>query len=331
MSIDVAIRMSPCPYLPRHAMQSLALRSNHLCRRLSIRLKSSAATGSKKKEDIILPTKEQLRILAYRAAIPMVGFGFMDNLVMITAGEAIDSTLGVTLGISTMAAAGFGQCCSDVAGNLSGGTVDAAISRMKLQHHGLSEDQLNLKVSRMYKLLGACVGVVTGCLLGMSCLLFIDTDKADRARKAKDLQTIFAHTMTEGKSLFNADRATLFMLDEEKHELWSQIATGAKGIIKVREDEGIAGACLQSGELINIENAYDDERFNQEVDGRTGFTTKSVLAIPLKNETGKCIGVIQMLNKKNEDDKIISFGHDDEKLISMMANHVISFIKIVEG
>jgi len=323
-----------CPVLnlPRHAMQSLALRSSHLLgRRLSIRLKSSVAAGSTKKKDVILPTKEQLRILAYRAAIPMVGFGFMDNIVMITAGEAIDSTLGVTLGISTMAAAGFGQCCSDVAGNLSGGTVDAAVSRMKLQHHGLSEDQLDLKVSRMYKLLGGCVGVVTGCLLGMSCLFFMDTDKADRARKAKELQSIFDHIMTEGKSLFNADRATLFMLDEEKHELWSQIATGSKGIIKVREDEGIAGACLQSGEMINIENAYDDERFNPEVDGRTGFTTKSLLAIPLKNETGKCIGVIQMLNKKNEDDKVVSFGKDDEKLISMMANHVISFIKIVEG
>lgn len=278
----------------------------------------------------MLPTKEELRIVAYRAAIPMVGFGFMDNLVMITAGEAIDSTLGVALGISTMTAAGFGQCCSDVAGNLSGGTVDAAVTRMKLQHHGLSEDQLDLKVSRMYKLLGACVGVVTGCLLGMSCLLFIDTDKADRARKAKELQSIFDHIMTDGRALFNADRATLFMLDEEKHELWSQIATGTKGIIKIRDDEGIAGACLQSGEIINIENAYEDERFNQKVDGVTGFTTKSVLAVPVKNETGKFIGVIQMLNKKNADDEVTSFGVDDEKLISMMANHVTSFIKIVQ-
>lgn len=294
-------------------------------------MKSSVAEVPKNKEDIILPTKEQLRIVAYRAAIPMVGFGFMDNLVMITAGEAIDSTLGVALGISTMTAAGFGQCCSDVAGNLSGGTVDAAVTRMKLQHHGLTEDQLDLKVSRMYKLLGACVGVVTGCLLGMSCLLFMDTDKADRARKAKELQSIFDHIMTEGKALFNADRATLFMLDDEKHELWSQIATGTKGIIKIREDEGIAGACLQSGELINIDNAYEDERFNQKVDGVTGFTTKSILAVPVQNETGKLIGVIQMLNKKSADDKVTSFGVDDEKLIRMMANHVTSFIKIVDG
>ena len=117
------------------------------------------------------PTMEQLRILALRSAIPMVGFGIMDNLVMITAGEAIDSTIGVSLGISTMAAAGFGQCCSDVAGVTSGGIVDSAVSKLNLRHHGLTEAQLDTRISRTAKTFGACVGVLTGCLLGMSCLL----------------------------------------------------------------------------------------------------------------------------------------------------------------
>ena len=67
-----------------------------------------------------------LRLIEYHTHIQMIGFGFMDNLVMITAGEAIDSTFGATLGISTLMAAGFGQCISDVAGNVSGGAVDAA-------------------------------------------------------------------------------------------------------------------------------------------------------------------------------------------------------------
>ena len=307
-------------------------KNDYLMRRLlnTRRLKSSIAAATNENVPQ-MPTRDQLRIVAYRAAIPMIGFGFVDNLVMITAGDAIDSTLGVALGISTMTAAGLGQCCSDVAGNLSGGSVDAVVTRMKLQHHGLTENQLDLKISRMYKVFGACVGVVTGCLLGMSCLLFIDTDKADRARRGKELESIFNHIMTEGKTLFKAERATLFMLDQEKHELWSQIATGAKGIIKIPEDKGIAGAALQSGEIVNIENVYNDKRFNPDVDGETGFTTKSILAIPVKSEDGQCIGVIEMLNKRDKDDKIISFGVDDEKLIRMMANHVTSFIKIVEG
>jgi hypothetical protein len=101
----------------------------------------------------------------------MVGFGIMDNVVMITAGEAIDSTVGVALGISTMAAAGFGQCFSDVAGLTSGGLVDAAVSKLKLPHHGLTPAQLDSKKARLVSTLGACVGVVTGCLLGMSVLM----------------------------------------------------------------------------------------------------------------------------------------------------------------
>ena len=62
----------------------------------------------------------QLRRHALTAAIPMVGFGFMDNLVMIQAGEAIDSTLGVTFAMSTLTAAAYGQVISDVSGVLSG-------------------------------------------------------------------------------------------------------------------------------------------------------------------------------------------------------------------
>ena len=261
----------------------------------------------------------------------MVGFGFMDNLVMITAGEAIDSTFGATLGISTLMAAGFGQCCSDVAGNVSGGAVDAAVSKLRLPHHGLKEEQLEMKVSRMYSIFGACVGVVTGCLLGMSCLLFMDTDRADRARRAKELKSIFESVMGEGKSLFKAERATLFMLDEEAGELWSQVATGTKGIIKVNSNEGIVGACVQSGDLINIADAYKDDRFDPDVDQVTGFRTKSVLAAPVRNDAGKIIGVMQMLNKKNDDGTDGVFGPCEEQLARLMSSHVKSFIQIVEG
>merc|ERR1711862_1003490 len=90
-----------------------------------------------------VPTTRQLRIVVLRAAIPMVGFGFMDNLVMITAGDAIDAHFGHTLAISTMAAAGYGQCVSDVAGITSGGLVDATVAKLRLPTHKLSQSQLD--------------------------------------------------------------------------------------------------------------------------------------------------------------------------------------------
>ena len=235
----------------------------------------------------------------------------------------------VALGISTMTAAGFGQCFSDVAGNISGGTVDAAVARLNLPHHHLTEAQLDMRQTRIWKTLGACVGVVTGCLLGMSCLLFMDTDAADRAKRAKELETIFKHVMNDGKQLFGAERASLFMLDEEKGELWSQVATDTKDIIKLGSDEGIIGACVTSGELINISDAYQDDRFNSKHDKQASFHTKSVLAMPIKNED-KVIGGIQMINKKQKDDgKVIDFTKDDERLATMMAAHVTSFISII--
>ena len=164
----------------------------------------SMAHGAASTVVVEAPTSRQLRIVALRSAIPMVGFGFMDNLVMIQAGEAIDMSIGVSFGLSTMTAAGFGQCVSDVAGFTCGGMVDAAVTKMRLPHHNLTLEQLDLKSSRAWHTFGGCVGVVTGCLMGMSCLLFMDTDKADRAKKAKELQSIFESVLVEGHTLIDA-------------------------------------------------------------------------------------------------------------------------------
>lgn len=195
----------------------------------------------------------------------------------------------------------------------------------------MNENQLEMRVSRLYSIFGACVGVVTGCLLGMSCLLFMDTDRADRARKAKELQSIFESVMKEGRVLFNAERATLFMLDEANSELWSQVATGTKGIIKIKSDHGIVGACVKSGEMINVPDAHEDDRFDKTVDEKTGFRTKSMLTAPIRNDEGKVIGAIQLLNKKDENGNDSLFGQCEEQLAKLMASHVKSFIEIVEA
>jgi hypothetical protein len=67
------------------------------------------------------PTDTQLKHLFYRSALPFVGFGFLDNAIMICAGDMIESTLGATLCLSTMAAAGLGNLVSDIAGLGAGG------------------------------------------------------------------------------------------------------------------------------------------------------------------------------------------------------------------
>ena len=121
-------------------------------------------------------------------AVPMVGFGVMDNLVMIQAGEAIDSSIGVTLGLATMTSAAIGQIVSDVSGTLSGGAVEAMASRLGLPHAGLTRAQLGLRQVKVAGTLGAAVGVGCGCVLGMSCLLVMDLEKAERLKKKARLR-----------------------------------------------------------------------------------------------------------------------------------------------
>jgi GAF domain-containing protein len=164
----------------------------------------------------------------------------------------------------------------------------------------------------------------------MSCLLFMDTDRAERAKKAKELQSIFETIMEEGHTMIGAERATLFMLDEDSGELWSRVATGTKGIIKVPKSAGIVGACVTSGEIINIPDAYLDSRFNKEVDKSTGYHTKSVLAVPVRSND-KILGAIQMINKQEPDGSDASFSANDEKMVVMLASHAASFIQIVTG
>lgn len=279
------------------------------------------------------PTRKELLIVALHSGIPMVGFGFMDNLVMIQAGEAIDLTIGVTFGLSTLTAAGFGQCFSDVAGFTTGGLVDAAVTKLNLPSHGLSQAQLGLKSARIYRTVGGCIGVVTGCLLGMCSLFFMDTDRAEKLKKAKQLSSIFETVMCGGNNLIKSERCTLWMFDREKDELWSKVATGVKGsdILRIPADTGVAGAAVKAGNIVNIHDAYSDDRFNREVDKHTGFRTRSVIAVPVKDEGGKVVGVIQMVNKKNEDGTDGVFDVNDAKLMTMLSSHVSTFIKIVTG
>lgn len=279
------------------------------------------------------PSSRQLRIVALHAAIPMVGFGFMDNWLMIQAGDAIDMSLGVTFGLATLTTAALGNIFSDVAGVFFGDAVEAFVAKLHLPQHGLSRTQLDMKVTRMYNTMGGTVGIITGCILGMTCLLFMDTDRATKAKKAKELQTIFESIMTEGHELVNAERATLWMFDEERNKLWSRFAVGTKGIIRVPADSGIVGACVTSGDTIRVSNVYNDNRFNQSIDQSTGYHTKSVLVMPVREkDSGKIIAVVQMLNKRDpRTGAHVSFTEADEDIVHLLATHVETFIRTVNG
>jgi putative methionine-R-sulfoxide reductase with GAF domain len=115
--------------------------------------------------------------------------------------------------------------------------------------------------------------------------------------------------------LVSADRATIYMLDVDKAELWSRSITGDDiGEIRVPLGTGISGMVALTGEIINLDDPYSDIRFNSEVDKRTGYRTRNLLTMPVKANDGTILGVFQVLNKRQG-----SFGRDDQELLTALA------------
>ena len=98
-----------------------------------------------------------------------------------------------------------------------------------------------------------------------------------------------------------ADRSSIFLLDEARHELWSRVALGMdEQVIRFPADRGIAGHVATTGELVNVADPYADPRFNPNVDRQTGYRTRSILCGPLRSRDGRIVGVLQVLNKRGD-------------------------------
>ena len=98
-----------------------------------------------------------------------------------------------------------------------------------------------------------------------------------------DLDTLLFRIMDEVRQNLHADRCTVFLLDTEKNELWSKVAIGLKKEIRFPADKGIAGYVATSGDVLNIPDAYADPRFNPEIDKKTGYRTRNMLTMPMRN------------------------------------------------
>ncbi|CAH2285878.1 transmembrane 65 isoform X3 [Pelobates cultripes] len=104
---------------------------------------------AQEKLEVDPPTTEQLRHVFIHNALPFVGFGFLDNAIMIAAGTQIELSIGVILGISTMAAAALGNLVSDLAGLGLAGYVEAISSRLGLPIPDLNPKQADMWQTRV--------------------------------------------------------------------------------------------------------------------------------------------------------------------------------------
>jgi len=132
----------------------------------------------------------------------------------------------------------------------------------------------------------------------------------------RDLNMLLVKIMHQTSAVMDADRSTLFLVDEAKQQIWSKVAEGAAlSEIRIPLGSGIAGHVAATGETVNIPDAYNDPRFNPEVDRKTGYHTRTILCIPMKSKEGKILGVLQVLNKRHG-----VFTREDEDLLEAFAS-----------
>jgi len=121
-----------------------------------------------------------------------------------------------------------------------------------------------------------------------------------RLGESSDLPGVLSVIIDALRDLLKADRATVFTYDAQTSELVIHVAHGIGGggqVIRIPANRGIAGAAAESRATVNIPDAYADDRFDRSVDQRTGYRTRSILAVPLIDHDGGLVGVAQVLNK----------------------------------
>jgi response regulator RpfG family c-di-GMP phosphodiesterase len=134
------------------------------------------------------------------------------------------------------------------------------------------------------------------------------------------LLTIIAE---EVRHILSADRCSVFIVDKDKNELWTKVALGVgEKVLRIPIGQGVAGFVARTGSAVNIRDAYRDTRFTQDFDKITGYQTKSVLAVPLKDREGKPVGVFEVLNKTKG-----SFNEEDEGFLRILATIAASAIE----
>ena len=108
--------------------------------------------------------------------------------------------------------------------------------------------------------------------------------------------------IVEATSRFlQADRSSLFLHDTPTGQLRSMVAEGVDSEqIRIGSAEGIAGHSFSHGEVVIVDDAYSDPRFNRDVDELTGYVTKTMLTMPIVTRDGRRLGVMQALNRKGQ-------------------------------
>lgn len=164
-------------------------------------------------------------------------------------------------------------------------------------------------------------------LVGRIVTTLAERDEMERLRKlveasklinsSIEADTLFASILTVARNELHVERGTLYFVDEQKQEIWTKIAGELATEIRLPIGKGLAGIVAATGEPVILHDAYDDPRFDRSLDAKTGYRTRSMLCVPIRNRGQKIVGVLQLLNKKTG-----SFGPRDIEFLSGISDHM---------
>ena len=157
-----------------------------------------------------------------------------------------------------------------------------------------------------------------------------------------DLGAMVSKIMARARQVLHVERASIFLIDEQKNELWSILTDsetaaelGGDNVIRLPVGVGLAGHVAATGEVLNIPDAYACDMFNPEFDRKTGFVTKATLCVPVKpHHANKVMGVIQFINKCNGDvfsEQDVDLACSFSSFVGISLNNILMYDELREG
>lgn len=138
---------------------------------------------------------------------------------------------------------------------------------------------------------------------------------ASRLSLADDATPLLEQIAQEATRLLNCDRSSIFLWDKDRNEVEARPALGVKGSsLRLPAGEGIVGETLRTNRAICVEDAYDDPRFNQEVDRLSGYRTRNLICVPLRDGDGHVVGAFEGINHNDN----LPFSDDDVECLTQL-------------
>lgn len=136
---------------------------------------------------------------------------------------------------------------------------------------------------------------------------------AGQIGREQDKDALLSVIAAMARDLVAADRCSIWLLNPQKHELYTRVADGVHEI-HLPTGRGLVGRCVETGEASVVNSPSSDPRFSDEIDRITGYRTESILTAPMRGTDGQIIGACQVLNKPG------GFAPADGDLISFAAS-----------